>query len=194
MRYQARTLKSRLEHEIEHAVSTKANWGLSSVTFLAVFREGVETALFLSAATFASDATSTLTGAFLGLGLAAGLGYAIYASSVRLNLRLFFNATSVLLLIFAAGLLAHALHEFQEASLLPFFENELWNTANILDSESTLGEIMGTIIGYTPNPSLLQGIGYITYWVFALVGVRWLIDRRSTQLKPAAQMSRSATT
>jgi high-affinity iron transporter len=181
MRYQSRTLKSALERDIQQAISSGHGRGLMAVTFLAVFREGVETALFLSAAAFATDGTSTLLGAITGLAAATLVGYLIYASTVRLNVRMFFNVTSVLLLLFAAGLLAHGIYEFQEAGLLPFLNEQVWDTKALLDDRSTLGAVLRAVLGYNDNPSLLEVIAYWTYWGFALVGVPWLINRRITR-------------
>jgi high-affinity iron transporter len=181
MRYQSRTLKSALERDVQDAIQSGQNRGLMAVTFLAVFREGVETALFLSAAAFATNQIDTLLGAFAGLSLAVLLGYLIFASSIRLNLRLFFNVTSVLLLVFAAGLLAHGIHEFQEGGLFITLNEHLWDTNHILDEQSTLGELLRAVIGYNGTPSLLEVIGYWAYWIFALFGVRWLVDRKVTR-------------
>ena len=181
MRYQARTLKSTLEREVHTAVHAGQNWGLAAVAFLTVFREGVETALFLSAAAFANDGLGTLAGAILGLAIAALVGYLIYATAVRLNLGLFFNVTSVLLLVFAAGLLAHGIHEFQEAGLIPTLNEHLWDTNSILDEQSPAGEVLKALVGYNGNPSVEEVIAYWAYWLVALLGVRWWADRKAAR-------------
>ena len=185
MRFQARFLKVSLEKEVQTAATSGQTLALFGVAFVAVFREGVETALFLSASAFAADGAGTLIGALLGLAIAATLGWLIYASTVRLNVRLFFNVTSVLLLFFAAGLLAHGVHEFQEASLLPMTVEHVWNINHILDEKSALGEIMKALFGYNGNPSLLEVISYAAYWVVALVGVRWWVGRRAARMTAA---------
>lgn len=185
MRFQARFLKVSLEKEVQTAATSGQTLALFSVAFVAVFREGVETALFLSASAFAADGAGTLMGAILGLAIAVALGWLIYASTVRLNVRLFFNVTSVLLLFFAAGLLAYGVHEFQEASLLPMTIEHVWNINHILDEKSTLGEIMKALFGYNGNPSLLEVISYAAYWVVALAGVRWWVGRRAARMTAA---------
>lgn len=116
MRYQAKSLKLSLESELESALSDGQERGLFAVTFFAVVREGLETALFLSVAAFASDGMATLSGTLLGLGIAVLIGYVIYASMVRPNLRLFFNVTGVLLLFFADSLILG-----DGANHLPFY-------------------------------------------------------------------------
>ena len=186
MRYQARLMRTSLEQNVQAAVATGRNRGLAAVSFVAVLREGVETALFLSAAAFASDVGGTLPGAVLGLGLAASIGYLIYATTARLNVRIFFNLTSVLLLIFAAGLFAHGVHEFQEAGVFPTLNAQLWNTNHILDESSTVGEFLKALVGYNGNPSLEEVAAYLVYWAATLLGVRlWMQSKFATRLKPA---------
>ncbi len=181
MRYQSRSLKSSIEHELEAAIRQSTNQGLFAVTFLAVIREGVETALFLSAAAFTLNQMDTLVGSLIGLVVAALVGYLIYASTLRLNLRVFFNVTSVLLLIFAAGMLAQSIHEFQEASLIFASAAPLWDLNHLIAQESTVGLMLKAVVGYNAAPTLPEAVGYLVYWVFALFGVRWLVDRRVTR-------------
>jgi high-affinity iron transporter len=177
MRYQARFLKSGLEREVRQATLSGQQWGLFGLTFFAVFREGVETALFLSATAFANDANSTLIGALFGLAISAALGWAMYASAVRLNVRRFFDITSVLLILFAAGLLAHGVHEFQEAGLLPILTGEVWNISHILPEDGFVGALLKSLLGYNSNPSLLEVIAYIGYYVVILTAIRWWTGR-----------------
>ena len=186
MRYQARLIKTSLEQDVQKAVETGTKWGLVLVAFTAVFREGVETALFLSAAAFAADSQGTLIGAALGLAAAVLIGYLIYATTVRLNIRLFFNITSVLLLLFAAGLLAHGIHEFQEAGLIPSLNEHVWDTNHVLDENSSLGQMLKAVFGYNGNPSLEEVVGYVGYWVAVLLGLRlWMERRFAPKLKQA---------
>ena len=182
MRYQARFLQRDLERQVHSAVTQGQNWGLFVLTFLAVFREGLETALFLAANAFAADAVSTLTGALIGLALAVGAGILIYAYSVRLDVKLFFNVTSLLLIVFAAGLLAHGVHEFQEIGWLPILTGTAWDTRWLLDNNSVLGSILRSLVGYNAKPSLLEVATYIGYWLIVLQAVRWWTQRLSARL------------
>jgi len=185
MRLQARHLKSSLERELSAAAASGQRLALFGVAFIAVFREGVETALFLTASAFAANGLGTLLGALLGLSAAALVGWLLYASTLRLNLRAFFNLTSLLLLFFAAGLFSHAVHEFQEAGLLPLLGGPLWDLSSILNESSLLGELLRALFGYTSAPTLLEVVGYAVYWVLALVGGRWWVAWRSVRLSPA---------
>ncbi len=186
MRYQARFLKAGLERDVRQATLSGQNWGLFGLTFVAVFREGVETALFLSAAAFANEAAATLIGALIGLAIAVALGWAMYASAIRLNIRRFFDVTSVLLLLFAAGLLAHGVHEFQEAGLLPFMTTTVWDTSHILPEESLIGSLLKSLFGYNADPSLFEVLAYISYYAIILSAVRWWIGRLAARPAGAA--------
>lgn len=186
MRYQARFLKAGLERDVRQATLSGQNWGLFGLTFVAVFREGVETALFLSAAAFANEGTTTLIGAVVGLVIAVALGWAMYASAIRLNIRRFFDITSILLLLFAAGLLAHGVHEFQEAGLLPFMTTTVWDTSHILSEESLIGSLLKSLFGYNADPSLLEVLAYIGYYAVILSAIRWWIGRLTARPAGAA--------
>lgn len=183
MRYQARRIRSTLERDVQSMVGAGRHWGLAAVTFVAVFREGVETVLFLSAAVFAIDGARTLQGAVLGLLSAALLGFLLYATTIRLDLRLFFNLTSALLLIFAAGLFAHGVHELQEAGVILALDEQVWDVNHILDEASPLGQVLRSLIGYNGNPSLGEVLAYWGYWLLALFGIRWLVDQRVARLE-----------
>jgi high-affinity iron transporter len=182
MRYQARYIKRVLEDKVQAAVTRGENWGLFGLTFLAVFREGLETALFLAANAFAADTTGTLVGALSGVALAIAAGMLIYVYAVRLDLRLFFDVTSVLLIVFAAGLLAHGVHEFQEISWLSILTGAAWDTRWLLDHKSTVGSILRSLIGYTAQPTWLEVAVYVGYWIVVLQAIRWWTWKANARL------------
>jgi high-affinity iron transporter len=119
MRRQARTIKRELEAQVEHALATGSAFALALVAFFGVLREGVETSLFLFGTVEGSNKLLASTSATVGLAGAVLLGYAFYRGAARLNLRRFFTVTSVLLLVFAAWLLAQGLHEMADAGVFP---------------------------------------------------------------------------
>jgi high-affinity iron transporter len=160
MRKQAVNIKRELEARIEGAIAAGSAIGLASVVFFAVLREGWETALFLFAISESSSPAATAIGATAGLAVAIALGVALYQGSRRLNLRQFFTVTGVLLIVFAAGLLAHGIHEFQEAGLLPMTIEHVWDTNGVVNEDSTVGEFLTTLFGYNGNPSLLEVIAW----------------------------------
>ena len=171
-------IKGKLEERVSSASASGGRWALFSLAFVAVLREGIELALFLVAAVFATSAAQTIMGAVAGLAAAVVVGSLFFAGTRRLDLRRFFAVTGVLLLIFAAGLLARSVGEFQEAGLLPTLVDHVWNTQAIVSSESTLGEILGALFGYTDSPSLLQVLVYAGY--LAVVGSALALRSRRT--------------
>ncbi|MGH2995997.1 MAG: iron uptake transporter permease EfeU [Gaiellaceae bacterium] len=178
MRRQAANIKKELEAKLAGAVAAGSAVGLASVVFFAVLREGWETALFLFAISESSTPLSTSIGAVVGLAISITLGIALYMGSRRLNLRQFFTVTGILLIVFAAGLLAHGVHEFQEASLLPLTVEHVWDTNGIVSEGSTFGEFLTALFGYNGNPSLLEVGAWVSYlglalWFFLRPLVSW---------------------
>jgi high-affinity iron transporter len=168
MRKQAVNIKRELEARIEGAIAAGSAVGLASVVFFAVLREGWETALFLFAISESSSPLTTTIGAIAGLVVAVALGVAFYTGSRRLNLRQFFTVTGMLLIVFAAGLLAHGIHEFQEAGLLPLTIEHVWDTNGVLNEDSNVGEFMTALFGYNGNPSLLEVVAWGVFLLGAL--------------------------
>jgi high-affinity iron transporter len=179
---QGRAVQTNLEKDMQRAASSQGKWGVFSVAFLAVLREGIELALFLVAATFAATATATLLGALLGLGLAALAGWLIFATAAHLNVRAFFRVTSILLIVFAAGLVASGVHELNEAGILPSVIEHVWSTNPVLDEASGTGQILKALFGYNGNPSLTEVVAYVGYWLAVLLALR----QRRVQVKPVA--------
>jgi high-affinity iron transporter len=128
-----------------------------------VVREGIETVLFLNAAAFSTTPTQALLGGALGLLAAVILGWLIFAAGKQLDVRAFFRVTSVLLIVFAAGLFAHGIHELQEAGLLPILVEHVWDINHILDENGTAGAFLKALFGYNGNPSLLEVGGYAVF-------------------------------
>ena len=167
----ARTLRSDIEANVQRA-SQVGGRALFFVAFIAVLREGIELALFLTASVFASDALQATLGAILGLGTAILIGWTIFATTVRLDLRRFFQATGFLLILFAAGLVAHGVHEFNEVGWIPPVIEHLWDVSAIVSDTSTLGQLLGALFGYNPTPSLTEMVAYFAYFMVVLLGLR----------------------
>jgi len=177
MQRQSRQLKGELEAGVRRATSPGAGqWALFSLAFVAVLREGIELALFLTATALAAEPQATLLGALLGLACAAALGWALFAATLRLNLRLFFQVTSLLLVLFAAGLVAHGVHELNEAGLIPAVVEHVWDLNGLVDEESATGSLLTMLFGYNGNPSLSEVLAYGLY----LAGVGFLLWRSAT--------------
>jgi high-affinity iron transporter len=168
MRKQAANIKRELEAKLASAIAAGSAVGLASVVFFAVLREGWETALFLFAVSESSTPLATGIGAVAGLAISISLGVALFMGSRRLNLRQFFTATGILLIVFAAGLLAHATHEFQEAGLLPVTIEHIWNTNALVSEESQFGRFLTALFGYNGDPSALEVGVWLAYLATAL--------------------------
>ena len=163
MRRQAAGMRQSLEIRVREALVAGSTIGLAGLVFLAVVREGWETALFLFAITETSSPAVTAVGSLLGLVAAVTLGLAFYRGSRRLNLRNFFVVTGALLIVFAAGLLANSVHEFQEAGLLPMTVEHVWDTNSAISENSRIGELLTALFGYNGNPSLLELLAWASY-------------------------------
>jgi len=174
MSKQARNLKGELEDGVNKAAARYATGkrAIFWLAFIAVVREGVELALFITAAFFVGNnenvglnTIQTLAGVALGLGTAVLLGWSFLATTVRLDLRRFFQVTGLMLILFAAGLVAHGIHEFNEVNWIPSVVEHIWNINSFIDEKSITGELLKTLFGYNGNPSLTEMIGYFSYLV-----------------------------
>ena len=154
------------------------------LAFTTVAREGIELALFLIAVRVASEPVSSLLGALAGLSLAVLLGYMLFTTTYRLNVQRFFQVINFLLLLFAAGLLAHGVHEFNEAGLIPAVIEHVYDINAILPEKSTVGSLLTALFGYNGNPSLTE---MLTYLIFLTgLGIATL-PKASSSSVPASQ-------
>ena len=167
MKRQSAGIKNSLEHEMAKAIGMGSVFALALIPFSAILREGLETAVFLFAATRTSTPLESTIGATAGIVVAAGLSWGIYSGGYRLNLRVFFNVTGTLLIFFAAGLLIHGIHELQEAAILPISIEHVWDINYIVNDGSGVGLWLKALLGYNGNPSLLEVVAYPTYLVLA---------------------------
>jgi len=167
MRRQAAGIRRSLESQVSDAVAVGSNFALVALAFLAVGREGVETALFLLAAAGAAGVSETLIGGVLGLVAAVGVGYGIYRGSQWFNLRTFFRVTGLLLIVFAAGLLSHGVHEFVEAGLLPT-SPQVWDLSAVLPHDQGVGQWLRTLVGYSDELTILELGVWAAYLIAAL--------------------------
>jgi high-affinity iron transporter len=182
MQRQGRLMLAQLEGEVRRALTTGQRWGLTGLAFVAVAREGLELALFLTAAALSTSEGPTAVGGLAGVALAALLGWTVYASTVRLNLRRFFDLTGALLLVFAAGLVALGVHEFNEVGWIPSLVDPLWNINGLLDESNPLGQVLKAMFGYNSHPSLSEMLAYFGF----LITVTALLLRRRARPRPAA--------
>ena len=193
MRKHSRSLKSDLEGQVDAAVGQSA-MALAGVAFLAVAREGLETALFLISTTTGDSDANVLVGALLGLAIAVALGVAVYHGSRVIPLRAFFQVTGVLIIMFAAGLLSRAVQFLQAAGDIDTIDNAAYNLTMFhwLTVDSEVGKFLAGIFGWDPRPSVEQVVVYLLYLVPVLVAFFWGGRRRparpvAAEPSPAAE-------
>jgi high-affinity iron transporter len=165
MRRTARFLSKDLQGKLAEALAM-GSVALALTAFLAVGREGLETAVFLwSAIEATSDGAKPVLGASLGLIVAVVLGYLVYQRSIRLNLATFFKVTGAGLVVVAAGVLSYGVHDLQEGGVLPGLNSLAFDVTDQVPLSSWYGALLHGIIGFTPNTSWLQLVAFVGYLV-----------------------------
>jgi len=165
MRRQGANQKKNLETGVSQAAGQSSRWAMFWLSFFAVGREGLELVLFLVATKLANGGVQTILGALLGLSTAALLGWMLFTSSKRLRLDKFFLFTNILLVFFAAGLVAHGVHEFNEAGIIPSIIEHIWDINPILNEKQPVGQMLTALFGYNANPSLSESLAYLVYFL-----------------------------
>lgn len=182
----ARTIASDLRRQVDAAEGSA--WSLPLIAALAVGREGLETALFVWAATKSAAAeggttAGPLLGALAGLLVAIALGYALYAGAVRINLGRFFAITGGFLILVAAGVLAYGVHDLQEAGFLPGLNNLAYDVSAAVPPGSLLGTILKGIFNFSPAATVLEVVVWVTY--VGIVGTLFVRKVRTKAPTPA---------
>ncbi len=158
MKRAARGLRDELHGKVDAAIGA-GRTAIAVTAFIAVVREGLETALFVYTNFKTVGAASSATvGLVLGLALAVALGYLIYNRSVRINLSKFFQVTGTALVIVAAGVLSYGIHEYQELGWLPGADAYVWDVTSWMAKDSILATVLAGSIGFDTTTSWLQFI------------------------------------
>jgi high-affinity iron transporter len=169
MRRSARTISTELREQLDDAALSGGHIAVAAMAFVAVIREGVETAMFFWAASQASgSAIGSIFGLILGLTTAVALGWAIYRSSASINLPKFFRVTGILLVFVAAGVLSYGIHEFQEIGWVPGEDDVLLNLSGIMTEGSLLQTLVAGILNIKLETSVLQVLAWATYSIVVL--------------------------
>ncbi|MBV6729129.1 FTR1 family protein [Nocardioides daeguensis] len=191
----ARGLGAELRGQVDRAAES-GRWSLAVVAMLAVGREGLETALFLWAATQAGtrdtigSVTPTwepLVGALLGLLVAVALGYLIYRGAIRLNLTVFFTWTGAFLIVVAGGVLAYGIHDLQEAGILPGLHDLAFDVSGAIPPSSWYGTLLKGVFNFSPATTWLEALAWVLYVV--PVGAIFLLRTRAKHpSRPSRQL------
>jgi high-affinity iron transporter len=188
MRRQAAAVKGDLQARLDRALTEGSVWGLTVLAFTAIIREGIETSLFLvgQANSAESGAPSIFAGALVGLAIAILLGYGFYRGTRRINLASFFRWTGIALVFIAAGLLAHAIHEFVEAGVITVGTGTAYDISAVLPHDEAGGNLVGqflaALLGYSSKPEIVSLATHLTYLVAVLA--LYLRPVRPTQPAP----------
>jgi high-affinity iron transporter len=178
---QQKHLSREIEGKVEkHLISSQnmfSHLGIFMLVFIAVIREGVETVIFLNAVNYANGIN--LIGGTLGIIAAIIIGYLFFISTRKVNLKRLFNVSSILLILFAAGLVAHGVHEFEEAGVVNGIISPLFDINHILNEKGIAGGFMKGLFGYNGNPSLLEVISYAGYLALIFVLYRRIESSRA---------------
>ncbi|MFI8631068.1 iron uptake transporter permease EfeU [Microbacterium sp. NPDC077663] len=218
MQRTARTMRSHLERGVDRALAMGGFWGIVLIGFVSVAREGIETTLFLWSMVQSSGEEGVgLVGAVLGIAVAIVLGWLLARGMVRLDLRRFFAWTGGFLVVVAAGVLAYAIHDLQEAAALPGPFSDAatidpatgavgvgwsglpfgwaFDVTGGIAPDSTLAAILQATVGFMPQMTWLQVIAWGVYLlVVGTFFVRGLLGRPRPRpaASPAAATPRPA--
>ena len=190
MRRSARSLAGEIKEKVTGALGMGAGV-LILTSFLAVGREGLETALFLwTTARAAGESAGPLTGAGIGLVLAAGLCWGLYRRVLKINLTKFFTRTGAVLIVIAAGVLGYGLRDLQEGGVLPGDAAYAFDLGAHIDAGSWYSTLVQGVLNITPAMTWLQVIGYAGYLAVVMTlfvrGVRGAAGARAGVPRPAA--------
>ena len=183
MKRSAKTISSDLRNQLDNAAVSGGAIAVAAMAFVAVLREGAETAIFFWAAAHATgNSVASVVGLVLGLGTAVIVGWIFYRSTSTINLSKFFKVTSILLVFVAAGVLSYGIHEFQEVGWLPGEDNVLLDLSGVLVEGTFFATLVAGLFNLKPTTTTLQVIGYVSYSVTVLY---FLLKNKVT---PASQV------
>ncbi len=179
MRRAARSMKGELHDKVDKALAMGTG-ALVATAFIAVAREGLETALFVWTAVQATnDGPRPLIGVVLGLGVAVVLGWLLYRRAVTINLGRFFQWTGAALVVVAAGVLAYGVHDLQEAGILPGLNNLAFDVSHVISASSFIGALLKGVFNFSPQTTWLEAITWTLYVVPVMI--LFLRPQRSTR-------------
>ncbi|HLX49102.1 MAG TPA: FTR1 family protein [Streptosporangiaceae bacterium] len=169
MRKHARSLSKQLRARTDAALDGRARWGLGLLAFQAVGREGLETAVFTLAIIFSTSTAGALGGAAIGLAGSLCIAFVIYRLGHKLNLSRFFTVIGVLLMVFAAGLLADTVENLQQLGWLPVLNSPMWHSGSLISQSSAFGDVLHSFFGYSDAPTPLQLLTYLGYLAIVII-------------------------
>ncbi|NYJ05490.1 iron uptake transporter permease EfeU [Petropleomorpha daqingensis] len=185
MRRTARRLSGELRGRLDGAIGMGVG-AVVGIAFLAIVREGLETTLLFFASAQGATTAAPLVGIGAGLLTAVGIGVLLYVGAIKINLSKFFTVSGVLLIFVAAGIFKYAIHDFQEAGVLPGLNHLAYDASGWLDPASWYGAVVSGLFNITPQPSVLESIAYVVYLVPVLTIFLWPSRKKTATAAPAA--------
>ncbi|NIH87194.1 iron uptake transporter permease EfeU [Amycolatopsis granulosa] len=169
MRKASKSIAAELRGKMDHALAI-GPLAVLLLSFLAVGREGLETAVFFYAAVQSAQGGTTepLIGFAVGIAIAIALAYGLYRGAIRFNLGKFFTVTGVLLVFVAAGVLGYGLHDLQEAGFLPGLHALAFDASAAIPETSWYGALLKGIFNYSQQTTVLQAIAWVAYVAIVL--------------------------
>lgn len=173
MAQNSRQIKGEVQEKIDLSISKGQVFGIAILSFIAVFREGVETVLFLGTLAI-KNPIDTISGFIPGLAAVIVLSFIMFKGIYRLDISKFFRYTSVLLILFCAGIVSTGVHAFNEASIIPYGIEHVWDlnpplnpdgTYPLLHENGLIGGSLKALVGYNGSPSLTEVMAYFSYWI-----------------------------
>lgn len=181
MKKASASISGQLRREMSRALET-GPLAITALAFLAVGREGVETALFMVGYAEAQTAWP-LVGLIVGVLIAGVIAYGMYRGALSINLAKFFSYTGVFLIVVAAGILSYGIGALQTVGWLPGLGSKAFDISTSFNWSAWYGEVIQGIFNVTPTPTVLQLVGYLTYLVVVLV----VFLRPTTSTAPTAR-------
>ena len=180
-----RNIADDLKEKADNALnSDKLGYGIFALAFISVFREGIETILFLYGVMMKQGGLN-VTLSFIGAGLGIGLGYMIFIQGKNVPLKTFFNVSSVLLIFVAAGMMAYGIHELESAGIIPDY-GRIWDinppklpdgTYPLIHDKGYVGGLLKGLFGYNGDPSGIE----VLAWILTVCGLAYVWRKVSNQ-------------
>lgn len=185
-----RSFSAGLRDKLAQAVEL-GPWAVLVMAFLAVVREGLETALLFYAAALDATTSGSIIGITTGVASAVVLGWFLYAGAVRINLTVFFKWTGLLLIFVAAGIFKYGVHDLLEAGVLPGLNTYAFDISGFYDQSSWYGSLLGGMFNLSAQPTLAEMIAWVIYLVPVLVLFLWRVraPRPAAPVEPAVAMA-----
>jgi high-affinity iron transporter len=172
MRRHGPGLRSDLESRTGEALASGSAVAVAAMAFVAVLREGMETAVFLLATFQTTRSTAAaVIGAVGGILVAVVIGYGIFRGGIRLDLRKFFRVTGVLLVIVAAGLLSAGVHSLAEAGLVPVLQGSAIDLSWLIAPGTIRSSLLTAFLGLQPVPTVAEVLVWLAYAIPMMVYV-----------------------